>query len=176
MNLEQMKQISLRGRVAYGICCFENVLITLEYDLNDWRNVLNYLWQFTNIQYLDNWNEIIVELIPENLMEFNTYEEQEFERLSPEEFVSLSQLYQSTEESIGILLRDIYELGISHAYSIIEGYGESSLILINRIANYMLKQGFPLPDMDSFLKYSINENRGWGNRFDGTVLSKVIHK
>ncbi|WP_128100433.1 hypothetical protein [Paenibacillus sp. DCT19] len=176
MKLEQMKQISLRGRVAYGICCFENVLITLECDLNDWRNVLNYLWQFTSTQYLDDWNEIIVELIPENLMEFDTYEEQEFERLSRDEFVSLSQLYQSTEESIGILLREIYELGISHAYSVIEGYGESSLILVQRIADYMLEHSFPLPNVDPFLKYAIEENRGWGNRFDGTALSKVIHK
>lgn len=68
--MEKFRHISMRGRVAYGISCFENAIIALKYDINDWKIVLNYLWEFTNIQYLDDWNDIVVELIPENLTEF----------------------------------------------------------------------------------------------------------
>lgn len=174
MNLEKFKNISFRGRVAYGISCFENALITLKYDLNDWKIILKYLWDFTSIQYLDDWNDIVVELIPENLLEFKTYEEEEFERLSKDEFIYLYNLYQNVDESIDILLRAIYELGISHAYTVIEGYGESSLRSLERIISFMIENKYPLPSIDSFLSSSIKENRGWGNKFDGTSLSKIL--
>lgn len=175
MDIEQFKHISLRGRVAYGIICFENILIALNYDPNDWKIVLNYLWEFTSIPYLDDWNETIVELIPENLMEFKTYEEEEFERLSKDEYLYLYKLYQNIDSSIDIVLRDIYELGISHAYSVIEGYGESSLNSLQKIIDFMIDNNFSLPDIESFLKYSIKENRGWGDKFDGIELSKFLN-
>ncbi|BAU29063.1 hypothetical protein DFP93_10387 [Aneurinibacillus soli] len=174
MNMEKFKHISFRGRVAYGISCFENALIALKYDLNDWRVVLNYLWEFTSIQYLDDWNDVAVELIPENLLEFKAYEEEEFERLSKDEFVYLYNLYQNIDESIDTLLRAIYDLGISHVYTVIEGYGESSLKNLERLINFMIINNFPLPDIEPFLKSSIEENRGWGNKFEGAKLSKIL--
>ncbi|KAA8756747.1 hypothetical protein [Paenibacillus sp. UASWS1643] len=175
MDMEQFKYISLRGRVAYGISCFENIILTLKYDVNDWKLVLNYLWEFTSTQYLDDWNEVVVELIPENLLEFQTYEEHEFERLSKDEFLYLFKLYQYIDRSINTSIRDIYELGISHAYSVIEGYGENSLNSLQKIINFMNHSNFPLPDIQSFLIYSIKENRGWGDKFDGTKVSKIIN-
>jgi len=173
-NMEQFEQISFRGRVAYSICCFENALKALNYDNNDWRIVLNYLWEFTSIQYLDDWNDIVVEIIPENLMEFKTYNEDEFERLSQNEFETLYKLYLNIDDSINALLRHIFDLGVCHAYTIIEGYGESSLNLLGELLNFMNVHDFPLPNIEHFLKFSISENRGWGNRFDGTKLSKIL--
>ncbi|BFH16814.1 hypothetical protein WJ0W_005034 [Paenibacillus melissococcoides] len=174
MNMEKFKSISLRGRVAYGISCFENALIASKYDLNDWKLVLKYLWEFTSIQYLDDWNDVVVELIPSNLMEFKTYEEHQFERLSKDEFLYLYNLYQYSDEIIDTLLRNIYDLGISHVYTVIEGYGESSLMSLERLINFMIVNNLPLPDIGSFLKFHIEENKGWGNKFDGTILSKVL--
>lgn len=63
MSMEKFKQISLRGRVAYGVSCFENVLLALKYNLNDWKIVLNYLWEFTNSSNLEECNTIANELI-----------------------------------------------------------------------------------------------------------------
>ncbi|MFT9820976.1 hypothetical protein [Lysinibacillus sp. NPDC056185] len=174
INMEPFRQISFRGRVAYSVSCFENALIALNYDSNDWKIVLNYLWEFTSIQYLDNWNDVVVELIPENLLEFKTYEEEEFERLSRDEFITLYKLYQSVEDSINVLLRYIYNPGISHVYTIIEEYGEGSLLSLEVLINFMIENKFPLPNIEPFLKSSIVENRGWGNKFIGTELSKIL--
>ncbi|WP_338555851.1 hypothetical protein [Paenibacillus sp. KS-LC4] len=167
MNIDKFINISMRGRVAYGISCLENALLSFKYDLNDWKIVLNYLWEFTSIQYLDDWNDAAVELIPENLLEFRMYEEHEFERLSKQEFVYLYNLYQDIDVSIDKLIRSIYELGVSHVYTEIEGYGESSLKSLERLVNVMFINNFPLPSIEPFLKYSIKENRGWGNKFEG---------
>lgn len=48
-DLNILKQISLKGRVAYSIACFENTLFFLNYNTDDWKMVLEYLWQFTSI-------------------------------------------------------------------------------------------------------------------------------
>ncbi|MGG4221603.1 hypothetical protein ABEW32_25700 [Paenibacillus jamilae] len=175
MHMEKFRHISMRGRVAYGINCFENAIIALKYDVNDWNIVLNYLWEYTNIQYLDDWNDIFIELTPENLTEFKTYEEEELEKLSKDEFIYLYSLYQNIDEPVAALLRGIYELGISHAYTVIEGYGESSLKSLERIIKLMIDYNIPLPSIEPFLKFSIEENRGWGDKFDGTKLSKILH-
>lgn len=37
MNLGKYGNVYFRGRVAYGISCFESALITLKYDLNEWK-------------------------------------------------------------------------------------------------------------------------------------------
>ncbi|MFF2484331.1 hypothetical protein [Paenibacillus sp. NPDC058071] len=172
MNMEKFKLISLRGRVAYGVSCFENALLALKYNLNDWKIVLNYLWGFTNSN-LEESHTIANELIPEHLLEFKTYEKHEFERLSKEEFLYLYNLYQDMDESINSLLYGIHELGASHAYSVVSGYGESSLKSLERLINLMIDNNYPLPNVEQFLIFSIDENKGWGNEFDGTKLSKL---
>ncbi|MEQ7052830.1 hypothetical protein ABN764_19495 [Paenibacillaceae sp. P-4] len=174
MSMEKFKQISLRGRVAYGVSCFENVLLALKYNLNDWKIVLNYLWEFTNSSNLEECNTIANELIPENLLEFKTYEKHEFERLSKEEFLHLYKLYQDIDESINSLLYSIHELGASHAYGTVSGYGKSSLKSLERLIILMSDHKYPLPSVEKFLIFPINKNNGCGNKFEGTKLSKIL--
>ena len=174
MGLKKFRQISLRGRVAYGVSCFESALLALNYNLSDWKIILNYLWEFTSSNNLEDCNTITNELIPEHLLEFKTYEEHEFERLSKEEFQYLYKLYQNIDESINSLFYGIHELGASHAYGTVSGYGESSLKSLERLINLMLNNKYPLPSVEQFLIFSIKENEGWGNKFDGTKLSKIL--
>ncbi|MFJ8460829.1 suppressor of fused domain protein [Lysinibacillus xylanilyticus] len=173
-DIGKFKEISFRGRVAYGISCFENAIIALNYDLNSWKIVVNYLWEFTNSNNLDDCNSATAELIPESLLESKEYDEDDFERLTENEFYYLYNLYQKIDESINTLLSDIHELGQSHAYSSISGYGEDSLNSLEILIYTMIKNNYPLPDIKLFEKSSIRENKGWGNKFDGTKLSKIL--
>jgi len=173
MNIDTFKLISFRGRVAYGISCFENALISLKHNSDDWKIVLRYLWEFTSSNNLEDCNSATAELIPENLMETKTYDE-DFERISEDEYLCLYNLYQNIDESINILLRDIHELGVSHAYTNISGYGERSMDALETLISHMLNNDFPLPDIEPFLKSSIEEDDGWGNEFDGIKLSKIL--
>lgn len=68
----------------------------------------------------------------------------------------------------------IYNIGTSHAYSIIIEYGKKSFDELATLIRFMIDDNLPLLDIEPFLKYSIEENKGWGNKFDGTVLSKII--
>ncbi|WP_315121153.1 hypothetical protein [uncultured Clostridium sp.] len=174
MNIDDFKKISLNGRVAYGIRCFENTLLFLNYDVNEWRMVLEYLWEFTSIQYLDDWNGIIAEIIPENLLEFKTYEEHDFEYLDEEKFKYLYNLYKNIDEKIDFVMRAIYNIGISHAYSIIVEYEQRSLDELDILINYMTKNNIPLPDVKPIERFSVEENKGWGNKFDGRSISSIL--
>ncbi|MBO4997327.1 MAG: hypothetical protein J6D02_04945 [Lachnospira sp.] len=174
MDINEFKRISLNGRVSYSIRCFENLLFYLDYNVEDWEIVLEYLWQFTSIKYLDDWNGIISEIIPENLLEFMSYEEHDFEYLDEDTFRYLYKLYQNIDGKIDYLMSAIYYIGASHSYSVIQGYGQASFNRLTELINYMVKNHIPLPDIDSFRRFSIEENRGWGNKFDGRILSKII--
>lgn len=174
MDINEFKRISLSGRVSYSICCFENTLFYLHYNVEDWKIVLEYLWKFTSIEYLDDWNGIVSEIIPENLLEFKTYEEHDFEYLDEEDFRYLYHLYQNIDEKIDDLMSAIYDIGAAHSCNVIEGYGQASFHELAKLIDYMLENHILLPDIDSFRKFSIEENRGWGNRFEGKSLSKII--
>jgi len=174
MNINNFKKISLNGRVSYSIGCFENTLRFLNYNVNEWRIVLEYLWEFTSIKYLDDWSGMVAEIIPENLLEFKFYEEHEFEYLDEKNFNYLYQLYQSIDEKIDFVMTSIYDIGTSHAYSRIVEYGQNSLDELEILINYMKKNNVPLPDVSLFEKFSIEENKGWGNSFDGKSISSVL--
>ena len=40
MDVNNFKTISLFGRIAYGVSCFENTITFLQYDVEDWKVVL----------------------------------------------------------------------------------------------------------------------------------------
>ncbi|MFJ5562452.1 hypothetical protein [Lysinibacillus xylanilyticus] len=174
MNINNFKKISLNGRVSYSISCFENTLRSLNYSVDDWRIVLEYLWEFTSIKYLDDWSDMVAELIPENLLEFKLYEEHEFEYLDERNFKYLYQLYQNTDEKIDFVMTSIYDIGTSHAYSRIVEYGQNSLDELEILINYLKKNNVPLPDVSPFEKFSIEENKGWGSAFDGKSISSIL--
>lgn len=174
MDKNDFKNISLNGRVAFSISCFENTLLTLNYNINDWRIVLECLWEFTSIQYLDDWSDKVGEIIPDNLLEFKTYEEHDFEYLDEKSFEYLYNLYQNIDEKIDDVMTAIYNIGNSHAYSVIVEYGQKSLDELEILINYMTINNITLPDIKSFEKFSIEENRGWGNKFDGRSISRIL--
>ena len=53
--MEELKNISIRGRMAYLISSFENVLLHYNCNKEEWRWLLEKLWSYTKIQYIDDW-------------------------------------------------------------------------------------------------------------------------
>ncbi len=173
MNIDVFKPISIRGRVAYGICCLENALIALQYNLENWNIVLKHLWRYTASSNLEDCNRAALEVMPECILEFPEYDD-DYEQISEDEYKILYELYQNLDESIDILLKRIYYVGVSDAYSSITNYSPGSLIQLQFIISCMREKDFPLPDPKEFMRFSILEDDGWGEEFDGTKLSKIL--
>lgn len=53
-------------------------------------------------KYLDDWSGMIAEIIPENLLEFQTYAEHDFEHLDEKFFEYLYKLYQNIDKKLTI--------------------------------------------------------------------------
>lgn len=174
MIIDEFKKISLNGRVAYGICCFENALTALNYNIDEWKAVLEYLWDFTSNRYLDDWSGVVAEILPENLLEFKTYEEHDYEYLDEENFKYLNKLYKNIDAKIDFIMTAIYNIGTSHAYTIIVDYGQKSLEELDKLIDYMKENDIPLPEEKQFTRFSFEENKGWGSKFDGRSISSIL--
>lgn len=175
MNNElTFKNISLRGRVAFAINCLEKYLSRLDLNLDDWNIVLHKYWSFTDIEYLDDWNEIISEILPDNLLEFDNYQEHGFDNLNEDEFKKLYILYRHIDDSVMELMRLIFELGSSHAYSVIINEGNASLRIVQDILTCMNSHNIGLPSIGIYQSMLIQDNRGWGNKFRGKDYSLLL--
>ncbi len=58
------------------------------------------------------------------------------------------------------MIQQIYYLGCSYAYSVIDGKGESSLIELKVTLDFMNINKVEFPDISKFKKFSIAEDNG----------------
>lgn len=172
---KRFKTISVRGRVSYGICCLEKVLIYYKCSLEKWKWILEKLWQYTDIEYLDDWYYEIAEFLPDSILEDTHYKTEEFEYLSETEFYSLVELYkQESNVLINQIFRLIFEMGTMDLYSKLEGEAKNSLICLKKINSAMTQNNIEVPAVEPFIKYSYSEENGWGRDFNGRELSIIL--
>lgn len=169
-----LKDVSMNGRMAYGIMCFEKFVIE-KYSSKDWNILVKQLWCATS-EFWDNWSEKTMEYIPEYLFEFEDFESSEFEYITKEEYLKLNDLLKGIDDKVNQLLLKLLEIEEVYSYTCIPGYGEESLKILKDIARMLEKENIPLPDpkLVEFSKFS--EKNGWGEPFDGTKLSIILNK
>ena len=173
MNNYNFENVSIVGRIAYAIMCAEEYLIQ-KYPNKDWTIVFKDFWEITSLDLWDDWLEKIIEIIPEYLFEFDSYMLSDFDYLSEEKYNELKELYDGTNENVNAILYMLYDLARNSAYSSIKGNGRESLSHLKRIIIFLQTEGVQLPDAKQVQNFSFSEKNGWGNSFDGTILSKVV--
>ena len=112
--MEELKNISIRGRMAYLISSFENVLLHYNCNKEEWRWLLEKLWSYTKIQYIDDWMYELAEYMPNSILE-DTMEDAEY--ITEEEFKYLHRLYSNSNQEIHLFLKIIFECGTCELYS-----------------------------------------------------------
>lgn len=165
MEINSFKSISVRGRMAYAICCLESAISKAHNNSKAWDIILNQLWTYTEKKYLDEWHEITAEFIPDTILEYTSFNQDDFEFLSRSEFDTLSKLYKGSEKHICDIINHIFELGSVELYGKLTNEGVHVLNELMQIIVLMNKYEIPLPDFISFTNYSFNENNGWGKTF-----------
>lgn len=173
-EIKQFKNISLVGRIAYGILCAENYANKIYHDKN-WSPLFELIWSITNSTSWDDWADKYIEVIPEYLFEFDSYEDSNFEYLTQADYETFSSLQKNTSADWNNILKKIYEIEELYAYSTIPNYGKNSIVIIEEIASILIKASVPLPDIKKVSFSKFNERDGWGNPFDGTKLSTFLH-
>ena len=169
------ENVSLTGRIAYGIMCAEEYLLQ-EYPYKDWAIIFENFWKITDLELWDEWMDETIEIIPQYLFEFDNYKSSDFDFLTEDKYNALKNLYGNINEDVNMLLKMVYDLANSHAYSSIKGKGEESLRQLKEITTFLEEKGISLPDIEKVQTHLFSEKNGWGNPFDGTNLSKIIKK
>lgn len=171
MKTNDFKGISIRGRVAYAICCFENAIMYFNYSISDWGLILEQLWSYTKMEFFDDWHYSTAEFLPESILEFNTDKKDNFECITEEQFAILHKLYNKSSNIILHIIGFIFEIGISEFYGRLDNYGQKTLENLEILVNYMMSWNVPLPDINRFKSLSYEDGNGWGAEFDGRKFS-----
>lgn len=174
MNKNDFITITIKGRIAFAICCFENALKHYNYKTRDWRIVLEQLWTYTNIEFFDDWHYATVEFLPESILEFNTYKEENFEYINEEQFNILHKIYNDSNDTVKNIIKMIFEIGISEFYGRLQNYGQRTLDNLDILINYMMLNSISLPDINMFMAMKYDNENGWGNDFDGAKFSSIL--
>lgn len=175
MDENKLKEISIRGRVAYGIACFERALLFYHCKNESWKDVLKKLWNYANIEYLDDWFYEIAEYLPDSLLETDYYDKEDFEYLSEITFKNLKICYKESNVVLKKIFRLIFEIGTLEIYGKPENYSIETFKKLLEIVELMKKEEIELPDEKPFLKYKYNECDGWGKKFNGQELSVLLN-
>ena len=170
--MESLKNISIRGRMAYLICLFENLLLHYNCNKEEWGWILEKLWSYTKLQYLDAWMYELAEYMPNSILEDTTMEDAEY--ITEKEYKYLYNLYSNSNQEILCFLKIIFECGTCELYSKLYDYSPDTLKKIEQAMDIIEKNNIDSVDVKSFEKYSFSECDGWGNCFENKQLSKFI--
>ena len=109
MNAKNFDNISIRGRVAYIILCFERYVIA-KYPDADWTRVDDMMWKICDeSDYIDNSAYKYMEIIPEYLYEFSDYDSADFEYLSKEDYEYYISVIPMDDEKLNTIMHPLIQ-------------------------------------------------------------------
>lgn len=169
---EDFKEIGIKARVAYGICCLENALVFYNKDITQWQNLLNFLWEFPpKTDMYNEWTEKLLSYIPDIGLEYA------LEYIKEEEYHYYKKLYSVTEKLILEIIVLLFDIGMEELYVGIQKHSPDTLEHIQKILDLMYENEIPLPKITPFrqFKFDVSPTRdyGWGFPFNGKkILSR----
>ena len=175
MNKKDFNNISMNGRLAYQLMCVERYLLK-KYPNNDFRPIFELFWQATNGMFWDTFSDYVMDLEPSNMLEFNTYEEQEWLRLSKDEYDKLLPCIKGLGTDIDDLFETLKDQTFIYAYTVVPKNTSESINIIFDTIEFLKNENIDLPDIKQVEFSTIDQRNGWGNHFDGTKLSIILNK
>lgn len=174
MTISDFVNISMNGRMAYLILCVEKYLLS-KYPDTDWSILAKWMWKSTS-DYWDEWGNKFIEIIPEYLFEFDSYETSDFEAISKDEYLYFSNLFRDKQDIINELLQKLYDMQEVYIYTSIPGNGNEAIQIVLDMCNLLENENVPLPELSIVSFSSFKEKDGWGENFDGEKLSLILNK
>ena len=165
------------GRIAYGILCLEKVL-TEKFPERDWTPVSKLLWGFSDgTMFWDHWNDKFIDIQPECLMEFSTYEEhvEDGLNISEDEYETFRSLLGDLTPAYDDFFDDVGEIMGSYIYSGANDEGPDSIEAIGTVLDDMKKLGVEPPDRNAVSSLKREKGNFNGETFDGFALSLVLN-
>ena len=164
--IDDLKEISTRGKVAFGIFCLESATDFFQVDREKWEFVFDELWKFCSSD-MWIWEERIVEVFPSCVCDKVDFKIKDYQYLTKLEHDELLALYEATSPvvlSIVELTGDVGRTGIYTAIKDEKGK-RASIPYLQKLIDIMHENNIALPDITLFRQFSVSENNGWGREF-----------
>lgn len=170
---EKIKQLSIRGRVAFCAMCLEKAISKLGLDSPQMDKIISLLWEFTESNNFAEWEKKATEVSPDTVLENHLDNDfADYETLSVEYLNNLKDSYLSMPKEIIELISWSLETGLSNLYGNTGEYSETTFNAVEKVISIMNKLQVGLPDIN-LIKFShFQEEFGWGDRFSKVSLLK----
>lgn len=181
LKAEDFKYITIRGRVAFAICCLENAIEFYSFQKLDFDLLLDFLWRYptaNHISDLSDWHENEAECVAFCIMDELPYEKCGFEFITKVQYLNLKTLYQKTNKIIWDLTDRIAAIGTQSLYGGVRDGSPITLNELNQVITLMNSENIPLPNFKDFesFNYPINPENDWivwGEKIESSSLIKV---
>lgn len=163
--LNQLKETSTRGKIAYCAACFESAIEYLGLDKEQWDFMIEELWSFCYLYMVALWVERMIELLPDCVMK--GYNIRDCEYITEKEHNKARALYENADPIILRIIELTLEIGSTNLNTTINTEKLKMLHMpdIEELISLMKTNGIPLPDSRLFEQFPITENHGWGREF-----------
>lgn len=177
----RFEDISMMGRMAYVVMCVEKYL-TEKYSERDWEPISKIMWKATSVDWA-TWSSIYSAYIPDVLLEYDEYSEDEFGKIFDETtYHRLLDLYEGItdgseddpEDELNYLLNKPFEMAMVYEGTKI-GNGEDAYTIIKETERILKTNNIQLPDEEKVAFSKSSERDGWGNYFNGEFLSIILN-
>ena len=174
MNTRDFNNISIRGRVAYAILCFENY-VQARYTDKDFSVIASLMWSIVgDTGYIDENADKYMEAIPEYLYEFDNFEDSEFDYITKEEYESFKSILCPSDASLNTIMHRIYDIATEYAYEGFDAPGNETIQYICDVVDELRKNNVPVPEYKLVQPFSFDEYDGWGDFIQASGLSNII--
>ena len=172
IDLNRLSNISIRGRVAFSLCCLNTLIKKFKLDDLEWEFLFEKLWQYTSTKYLDEWHMEFAEYIPETIMHYDKYDKNDFEYVTDDLFNRLRILYSELNEDVKEIINLVFYMGTIELYGKVQKRGKS-FEYFEEIIRLMIKYKVSLPRISQFEKYEFDKGDGWGDMIKREDVSFV---
>lgn len=172
MTKSRFNNISLGGRLAYMIMCFEKFVFT-KYPNHDYKKLFTELWKGTSENDWATLVDMLFDIMPTYFFENDYYVKDNYAWLKKEDYAYYREIVSSIPE-IQTILEAFKDFLYAYEGTTIKGTGKEATEQIFVLIELLESNKIELPD-PSLVDFSKFEERdGWGNTFDGTKLSIIL--
>ena len=169
--------LSIRGRIAYAIMCFERFVLN-KYPDKDMSPVSELMWKIIDdSNYIDESAYHYMEIIPEYLYEADNFASSDFDYLTEQEYLQFKVLLVTpeTDYELNTIMHRIYDVAMEYAYTVVELDHPETKEYLLEISGILKNNSIELPDVSIIPKYEWDDTHGWGKPFDGRYLSIILN-
>ncbi len=166
------RNISLRGRIAYGTMCAESYALA-HHPERDWRPVFEVLWYLSQDVYWDDWSSRVIDILPEYVSHETPYDPDDFETLDEHAYETLCDLYEGMPAAWATIMSNIVGMEQEYAYTVIPVLGLESVAMLEEIVSLLEAEGIELPDARAVESMRF-EGDGRGEPYEAKPLSRIL--